>query len=361
MNYSKEILPVEPNRVKRFYFGGHGIDKWQKIESIGSEKKYPEDLCINTSKYIGPGEVYDEGYSQVQLNGKLVRLKSLIESNLDEFLGKKYAKITKGEIGVSCRICDSRERLILQYHPTKEFARKEFGVNNGKTEAWYILGTRDEGEHYCNIGFKEGVTKEKFRKLFEEGDTIGMENCLHKVKVKVGDMVVIHSGLVHAIGPNLTCLEVHEACDYTMRLERTYAGHTFTDEELHYGLGFDKLFNGIDYTNYSDEEIEKIVRQEQKTIRSGNGFELKEILGYELCEAFMVQKLSLDNAKVKLKDIESHFNFVTAKGNVKVTVSGKTKIIPQGRGVFVPFNAAKEIEFSSENAEVIIAYPFQIN
>ena len=52
-------------------------------------------------------------------------------------------------------------------------------------------------------------------------DAIGvgtLESLLEMVPVKVGDMVFVDAGTVHAIGPGVTLLEVQQTCDVTYRL-----------------------------------------------------------------------------------------------------------------------------------------------
>ncbi len=45
-----------------------------------------------------------------------------------------------------------------------------------------------------------------------------METLLEQVPVKVGDMVFVDAGTVHAIGPGVVLLEVQQTCDVTYRL-----------------------------------------------------------------------------------------------------------------------------------------------
>ena len=77
-DYTYQVLPLEPNRIKRLYIGGMGLDKWQHLTITAVETTMSEDMCVNTGPYIGPGDPYDQGYSQTILEGKkLVLLLSL--------------------------------------------------------------------------------------------------------------------------------------------------------------------------------------------------------------------------------------------------------------------------------------------
>ena len=58
------------------------------------------------------------------------------------YLGKKLAE-KYGTTGVLIKMLDSLERLTVQVHPDKEYARTVFNSAFGKTESWYVLNTRE--------------------------------------------------------------------------------------------------------------------------------------------------------------------------------------------------------------------------
>ena len=169
--------------------------------------------------------------------------------------GPDIARAYGGECPVLCKAGDSTGRLILQYHPTAAFARRHLGCAFGKTEAWYFLQTRDPQVRYCYAGFKPGVTRGCFEELVARDDVPAMLDCIHKVPFELGDVILVPAGIIHAMGPGVTFLEVHEPCDYTMRFERDNYGRPMADEDMHYGLGFEALFDGLDFTTYTLEEI----------------------------------------------------------------------------------------------------------
>ena len=88
---------------------------------------------------------------------------------------------------------DSAERLSIQVHPDKEFSRKYFHSDYGKTECWYILQTREvQGqEPYLLMGFRPGVTRERWQHCYETQDIRDMINCMHKVTPKAGEVWLI--------------------------------------------------------------------------------------------------------------------------------------------------------------------------
>ena len=89
-----------------------------------------------------------------------------------------------------CQDDRSAERLSIQVHPDKEFSRKYFHSDYGKTECWYILQTREvQGqEPYLLMGFRPGVTRERWQHCYETQDIRGMIDCMHKVTPKAGEV-----------------------------------------------------------------------------------------------------------------------------------------------------------------------------
>lgn len=179
-------------------------------------------------------------------------LKELVESDSEYYLGN-----TSGRMGVLVKLIDSAERLTVQVHPNHEMAWELFHSPYGKTECWYILEDGGEGEEppCVYLGFREGITRTQWKKLFEEQDIDGMLGMMHRFQVKKGDLVLVEGGVPHAIGANCFLAEIQEPTDYTIRIERrTPAGFAVADELCHQGLGFEKMFDCFSYEGISEEE-----------------------------------------------------------------------------------------------------------
>ena len=254
--YSNEPLVLGLNRVKRAYVGGKLLDEWQALENP-EDNHYPEEFLISTVEVTNKDKSEGEGLSKVTLSdGTEAYLRDLIAADYESFLGEDYKELK--DIGVSTRIGDTTVRIVLQCHPDTQFAQENLNFPNGKAEAWYILETREiNGEKpVLYAGFKEGVTKDLWRELFENQDILGMLNCLHKIEVKKGGTYFVEAGMPHCLGAGVMFLEIHEPCDYTFRLERNYLDiREFSDYELHYDLGVDKLMDAFHYDTMSEDEM----------------------------------------------------------------------------------------------------------
>jgi mannose-6-phosphate isomerase len=221
---AKTPLKQLSNRVWRTYTGGALIDRWKKVlpENDGS---LPEEWIMSTISARGKGRPPQEGLSVVETPEGAVELTTLIEINPELFLGKRIAA-KFGTTGVLIKMLDSKERLTIQVHPDKKFAREMLDSAFGKTESWYVLGGREiDGEKSSiYLGFKEGVTEEIWKNLFLKQDIQGMLNSLHRFEVNQGDAFIIYGGVPHAIGSGCFLMEVQEPTDYTMRVEKVTPG-----------------------------------------------------------------------------------------------------------------------------------------
>lgn len=348
-------LILEPNRVERFYIGGKGIDGWQGTDLYG-DSRMSEELLVNTNEYIGPGNPPDHGFSRIVNGEQRVSLRDLIDSDPEAALGREYAKTAHGQSAVLCKAGDSTGRLILQYHPTADFARRYLGCPYGKTEAWYILGTRDEKGSHCYAGFKKGVTRESFYKLFKSEDVDGMLGCIHKVSVKKGDLVLIRAGMIHAMGPGVTFLEFHEPCDYTMRFERDNYGRRMEDDDLHYGLGEEKLFDGLNFNTYTAGEIETKVKFTGRTVTTACEYKFCELLGNLDNPEFSIYELSV-NGSYRQPRCDGHYIIIAIQGDASLEGDGFCVKLNQGRAAFIPAIAGG-FTIKGMDANLLISYPF---
>lgn len=239
------IYKLLPTRVFRAYTGGKNLDLLEGKENPRNSR-FPEDWLASVTTAFNPGrDIPYEGLSKTE-EGEY--LKDIIEADKEKMIGKRK------EMSLLFKMLDSNERLVIQAHPTVEFAKKYFNSDFGKTECWYVLN--DGG--YVYIGFKEGITREYWKSLFEKQDTKSMLECLHKFEVKKGDFIFVSGGVPHAIGEGCFMAELQEPTDLMVIPERvTPAGVVLSEQKMHGGLGFDKMFDCFLYNGASREETRK--------------------------------------------------------------------------------------------------------
>lgn len=143
-----------------------------------------------------------------------------------EYVGHK-----NNQIPVLIKFIDAAKDLSVQVHPSDEYAREYENGQNGKTEMWYVLEAKEGAKLVW--GFEHKVTKEILEKDITDGT---LQNDLHYVPVHKGDVFLIESGTVHAIGEGILLAEIQENSDLTYRLydynRRDKNGNL---RELHFG------------------------------------------------------------------------------------------------------------------------------
>lgn len=240
---SKPIL-FGDNRITRPYIGGKLLNEWRRMNPT-EDSHNCEELLVTSIGAISKGHGEGYGISRTIHRQGLVSLRNIIDSNPNGILGEKYNKRNPNNLSILARAGDTIVRLVLQCHPTEADAKKYFNSICGKTEAWYIARTRKvEGKENCvYAGFKKHVTRELWQDLCEKQDVEKMVDCLHKIPVKEGDIILIPAGMPHAVGPGCLFLEIHECSDITIRAERNINGVILTDEEMFNGLSFNEGIN----------------------------------------------------------------------------------------------------------------------
>jgi len=363
MDLKSKVFKVMSTRVWRTYFGGKEIEKWQGIENP-SDGELPEEWIASTVMARNPGREHidKEGLSRVFIEGnENATLKDIIASDPIGFLGEEHYNKYGSSMAFLAKIIDSLNRLTIQVHPTKEFARNFLKSEYGKTEAWYILGGRkvDGEDPYVLLGFKPGITREKWKQLFEAQDIQGMFNALHKVYIKPGELFFIPGGLPHAIGSGCFLIEIQEPTDYTMRVERTTPeGRQITDFLCHQGVGFDKMLDCFNYEGYTKEQVlEKLSILPQQIAKNENSSE-DILIGPSQTELFSMNRLSIG---------ENYDNYVGNSFCTAIVYSGKGRIeyvnesieIKQGDFLFIPagVDRVKWINDEADNMEIIECFP----
>lgn len=263
------IYKLLKNRVRRTYRGGSRIDNFTGEKINAADGIYlPEDWTASVTKaFNGSVEIDDEGLGRT-IDGKMIR------------------DIVGGDLPILVKLLDSDERLVIQAHPTKEFAQNVLGLPYGKMECWYFLDCLPSACVY--LGFRKGITKEKFKNAFNSNDSKTMLSMLHRISVKPGDFVFVNGGVPHAIGAGCFIIELQEPSDLMVVGERyTPSGRKIVEEKLHMGMGYERMFDVYDYTGYELDEIKEKFCPAPQKIDKG----VYEILGSKLTDKFSMYRL----------------------------------------------------------------------
>jgi mannose-6-phosphate isomerase len=192
---------------------------------------FPEDWIGSTVPAVNPGrEGMREGLGRVAYPGGEAVLSDLVASNPEYFLGAPHLSRFGLNPMVLVKYLDAAVRLPFQVHPTANFSRERMNATGGKTEAYYILGTRPEvAEPFIYLGFQRPPGRDELRRMILEQDIAAMEACFDRIPVRPGDVHVVPGGLPHAIGGGVLMVEVMEATDFVARVEFSVGGRTIPE------------------------------------------------------------------------------------------------------------------------------------
>jgi len=354
-----QIYQLDNPRVWRTYLGGKTLDELHQKE-MPQDGSFPEEwiMSVVEARNVGREDIQAEGLSRI-IGNEVEYLKDLIETNPEEILGKVHYEKQGKSLGVLVKLIDASERLTIQVHPDRQKAEELFHSSYGKTECWHIFGKRTiNGEEPCvYLGFKEGVSKERWQELFEKQDIAGMLSCLHHFPVKEGDTILINGGVPHAIGCGCFLVEIQEPTDYTIRVEKiTPSGVKVADAMCHQGVGFEKMFECFTYEGLSKEEVKKRWFLSEKVFDNQEKSAIQKCVGYEDTPFFKMNRLEVKEClTVSSEETFSGLYILQGKGTMQIKGQETKMEIRQGQQYFVPANTG-EICFTA--LEPITAFQF---
>lgn len=294
MKIDEVLLKTGETRVWRTYGGGAALDRWHGRE--GENGMFPEDWAASTTRASNPGrEDIVEGLSRVVSMEGEPYLTDVIARDPKTFFGEAHLRAFGEKAGFLVKLIDAGERLTIQVHPDKQFARDILHSDYGKTESWYILGSNDERKEPCiYLGFKPGVTRAMWKDIFERQDIPAMLDCLHRIPVKAGECYFISAGVPHAIGEGCFLAEIQEPTDYTMRTELvTPAGLRIHENQCHQGVGYEKM---LDCFHYDGEPLEKTLarwRSEPVCLREEAGGRVDSLIDTRQTALFSMRRVTV--------------------------------------------------------------------
>ena len=336
MEKMKYPLRLDNPRAWRTYLGGAGLDRLHGVLP-GEDGHFPEEwiMSVVAARNAGREDIKDEGMSHIRETGRT--LKEQIEADPSGMLGEAFVAKNGPFPGVLVKLIDSAERLTLQVHPDRPTAERLFHSPYGKTECWHILEAREVGgEEPCiYYGFKEGVTREKWKDLFDRQDIPGMLSSMQRFAVQSGDTILIEGGMPHAIGSGCFLVEIQEPTDFTIRVERTTpSGFPVADSMCHQGIGFEKMLDVFHYTDMSREEIRKKGFIPPSVLNLPGG-RVKTLIGYDRTPYFMLKEIWTDSS-ITLEGSDSFCGLYVLDGDGELSCKSSVLPLEKTAQFFIP-------------------------
>lgn len=338
-------LFFERNRVYRIYLGGKPYREiFNDGYDDGTDNMFPEEWVASKVKAINPKYFgARDGVSVVK--GTDIFFDDLLRDYPEELLGgRKYDCLVK--------FLDSAIRLPFQVHPTKEFSRKYFHSEYGKTEAWLVVAARPGAKLY--FGFKDKIAKEELAALEERSETERdiMGGLLQGVDVKPGDLWLISAGLIHAIGAGCTIIEVQEPTDFTIQPERWCGNYHISYEEEYIGLTKDTALDAINYDIYG-AAAQAYARVVPRTEIDTPTYKKEVLISYEDTPCFGENRHTLQDGGSFVMDYAPSV-YICLEGEAVITGEGYERPIRRGDYFYLPYAAEGKFTVTAQKRAVLI-------
>ncbi len=338
-------LFFERNRVYRIYLGGKPYREiFNDGYDDGTDNMFPEEWVASKVKAINPKYFgARDGVSVVK--GTDIFFDDLLRDYPEELLGgRKYDCLVK--------FLDSAIRLPFQVHPTKEFSRKYFHSEYGKTEAWLVVAARPGAKLY--FGFKDKIAKEELAALEERSETERdiMGGLLQGVDVKPGDLWLIRAGLIHAIGAGCTIIEVQEPTDFTIQPERWCGNYHISYEEEYIGLTKDTALDAVNYDIYG-AAAQAYARVVPRTEIDTPTYKKEVLISYEDTPCFGENRHTLQDGGSFVMDYAPSV-YICLEGEAVITGEGYERPIRRGDYFYLPYAAEGKFTVTAQKRAVLI-------
>lgn len=263
------------------------------------------------------------------LKGK--NLNEIIALNPEAILGKEVISQYGLEFPLLFKFLDANKDLSIQLHPNDELAKVRHN-SFGKTEMWYVMQA-DEGARII-VGFKNKSNKQEYLQHLENKSLV---NILNEVPVKKGDVFLLETGTIHAIGSGIVIAEIQQTSDVTYRIyDWDRVDSKGKSRELHTELALE----AINY-NVINSKIDYNLNDNQRNVCVQNTYFKTNII--PLSSLYNWQK-SKDSFTV-LMCTEGFFT-IHSNGESFNYIKGDTILIPAGMVEFQLMGEATILEIS---------------
>jgi mannose-6-phosphate isomerase len=331
------------NRVSRVYTGGKLFHDFFGDEAV--DGFLPEEWIASRVRALNENSKSEsEGLSTIE--GTEVTFASLLADFPREMTGG-------GGFDVLVKALDSAVRLPAQTHPDKEFSRRHFHSEHGKTECWLILATRPGAKLY--FGFKDGVTEEQLadavRRSEDKGDAF--TGLMQAVEAEPGDLWLIPARVAHAIGAGCLILEVQEPTDFTIQPERWCADYRLSDREMYLGLSPETALECFDLSRTGEGVIRR-GRKIPAPLERMEGYLKEALIRYEDTPCFAVNRYHLETAECLL---HGPAVFVVTAGKGILRSGDVERRVKKGDYFFLPVAAGDVTAVTDSQLEIVECLP----
>ncbi len=295
------LLKLKP-ACKDYLWGGHRLVDEYGVEYDGA---ILAEAWVLSAHSAGPSTIVNGEYA-----GKT--LIEYLDAEGLEVLGTHCRRFR--EFPILTKFIDARDNLSIQVHPSNAYALKNEN-QYGKTEMWVVLDA--EPGAFLYYGFKQEISKEEFAARIKENTLL---EVLNAVPVKKGDIFLIESGTLHAIGKGILIAEIQQNSNVTYRI-------------------YDYGRVGADGKR-RDLHIEKALAVTNRIPIITNANSYPHVAD---CDYFTVDKIDLDGRLTYRMqgnvDEKSFLSILILDGNGTISNKGEKLSYKKGDSFFLPANS----------------------
>lgn len=297
-------------------------------------KSLPEGATI--------GESWETAVESVVRNAPYegATLGALVERFGERLIGTRAAEVFGRRFPLLTKFIDAQQPLSVQVHPNDAYATAHENGKLGKTEAWYILHA-DPGAQLV-YGLSRDSSQEEVRRAVAE---TRLEDLLYTFEARVGDVIFVPAGTVHAIGAGVILYELQEYSDVTYRLyDYGRLQPDGTPRELH-------VEKGLAVMRYRRMEVECVAPV--SVAMSGGSACARRIL--VACRYFVAEELRLSGESSAKPDGTSCHILTVLDGVCRVRSPYGDLSLSLGDTVVVPASLAPYV-LETGNARMLRSY-----
>ena len=322
-------------------------------ETDSTDNRFPEDWLASTvlARNGKNSQSPREGLSAISPDGHL--LIDSLNSKPDFWFGSKHSRTSHSPgLGVLWKLLDSSVRLQIQAHPDADFALRHLNSQAGKTECWYILGTR--GPAHVYLGFQYPPKRDAWARMIREQRVHEMLACFEKIPVSPGECYVIPAGMPHAIGAGVFMMELMEPTDWVVRCETTNAGLMLPPESCFMGLNLESCLEVFDYRAHSVDAVRQTFQQRPRELVRNRTYCEEELIGPAYHRYFRLRRLRGQGA-ARWPGCELML-LIVVKGEAELSCEEKRQFVHAGQTFLLPGSAREwRWEAGKANWEILLA------
>lgn len=192
-------------------------------------------------------------------------LPDIFDGRSDKKIGEIWFEAPKGITPrLMTKYLFTCEKLSIQVHPNDRQARR-IGLPYGKAECWYILDAKPGA--VLGLGLKKPVSATKLKTAAILGE---IEQLIDWKPVNKGDFYYVPAGTIHAIGPDVSVVEIQQNVDITYRIY-DYG----RPRELH----LDEAMAIARLSPYDMKYSQEVPVDQSVRLSRGSAFELFQVVG----------------------------------------------------------------------------------